>query len=92
MDAVSELFREQPDVERVHDGAHGRNREVRFQVLLGVPTERADAVFPSNTEPPERLSELLGSVADLRVRGDLVTALPDRDHPAVLVEAPAVLE
>ena len=44
VDDVRELLGEQPDVQRVQHRAEARDREVRLEVLLRVPAERADAV------------------------------------------------
>ena len=48
--------------------AHRRDGEVRLEVLLGVPLERADAVTGLDAEPLERGRELLGASGDLDER------------------------
>jgi hypothetical protein len=49
-DDEHELLGEQPDVQRVQDGAHARHREVRDQVLRVVPHERADPLVAGDPE------------------------------------------
>ncbi len=44
IDDVSELIREQSQVERVQHRAHRRNREVGFHMFLLVPAERAYSI------------------------------------------------
>ena len=87
---VRELLREEPDVQRVQDRAHRRDGEVRLEVLLGVPLERADAVAGLDAEPLERGRELLGASGDLGERRPSGAVALERDDFAVTVHGAAV--
>ena len=89
---VGELLREQPDVQRVQHRAHARDREVRLEVRLVVPHERADPVAVADPEAAQPRRELLGPVRDLGERGALDRVAPERRDLAVAVHRPAVPE
>src|SRR2546421_874185 len=89
---VRELLREEPDVQRVEYRAHRRYGEVRLEVLLGVPLERADAVTGLDAEPLERGRELLGTSGDLDEGRPSGAVALERDDLAVTVHGTAVLQ
>jgi hypothetical protein len=92
VDDVLELLGEQPQVQRVHHRAHGRDGEVGLEVLLVVPHERADAVALLDTERRQRTGEPGGAGSHLGVRrAPRRVALPGR-HDGVGVDRRAVPE
>ncbi len=63
---VHQLLARQADVERVEHSAHARDGEVRLEVLLVVPHERADRIARADPEAAERGGEPVGVVSHLR--------------------------
>ena len=68
VDDEGQLFGEEPDVERVQDGAHARDGEVGLHVRLVVPHERRHAVTGLHAEFAQRRGQLLGALGDLEER------------------------
>ena len=92
VDDVGQLLGREPDVEGVQHRAHGGNGEVRLEVALVVPAERADAVPRLDAQPGQGGGELLGPVAtSVKVALRLPTFL-DGDRRAVAVDLLAVAE
>ena len=75
IDDERELLGKEADVEGVHDRAHRRDREVRLEVLLAVPAERAYAILALDPELGERVGELVDTVTHLRIGADPVATL-----------------
>ncbi len=92
VDDVDELFGEQPDVERMKDGAHGAAREICFEMLLAVPAKRRDTVAETHAELGQCVGELSRSISHRREARDAVFAFVDRDDSAIPVDASSVLE
>src|SRR5215472_17088181 len=68
VDDILELLGEKPQVEGVEDSAHQRHCEVCFEMLLGVPRQRPDAIIGSHAEAPQRSRQLFRPIGDRRVR------------------------
>src|ERR1700738_3840080 len=65
VDHEGQLLGEEPDVEGVHHRPHGRNGQVRLEMLLVVPAERADPVALAYPKPAEASAQPLDSLGDL---------------------------
>ncbi len=64
---VGDVVRVQPQVERVHHGAGARNREVRLQVRMVIPHERAHALAALEPQAPQRSGERAGAPVEVGV-------------------------
>ena len=92
IDDEGELFREEADVERVHDRAHRRDGVVGFEVLLSVPAEGSDAIAGADAETLERTGEAANAIAHFAEGGAAgVIAHPCKDF-ALAVDSDAMLE
>src|SRR5262245_42749532 len=92
IDDVGELIGKQPDVQRVQNCSHTRNRQVRFEVLLVVPAERAYAIAGGNSQPFESACEPAGSFRYVAKRRALAAVLGQRHHLARGIDRTAVFE
>jgi hypothetical protein len=66
---VGELVGVKPEVEGVEHRPHGRDGEVRLEVLLVVPAQRRDAVPGPDAEPRERRGQTAATIDDVAVGG-----------------------
>ena len=87
-----ELLGEEPEVQRVEHRAHAGNREVRLEVLLGVPEEGADPVAGLDPEPGQRRGEPIDPLGHVGERGAPAPVRRRRHHLASPVDLTAVLE
>jgi hypothetical protein len=92
VDHSRELLREQTKVQRVQHRPHAGNREVRLDVLLGVPQERPDPVPGLDPEPDEGRREPRRAIADLGERRSPRAVRRRRHDLASPVDLTAVLE
>ena len=89
---IHQLLARQADVERVEHSAHARDGEVRLEVLLVVPHERADGIARADPEAAERGGEPVGVVSHLSVRGPPDTVARERHALRAGVDATAVAQ
>ena len=92
IDDLRQLRRWQPQVEGVEDRAHGRDGEVRLQVLLVVPGERAHAIAGDDPEPAQRAGETVHTLRHLGIAGVPGLLALERDDLAVREHRGAVAE
>ena len=92
IDHVGQLVGEEPDVEGVEHGAHGRCGQVRLQVGLVVPQEGAHPVVAGDPEPAKGGGQLVGSIADFGESGLIVLARwsGDRQYLTLPVDGPSM--
>ncbi len=55
---VDDLFREEPDVQRMQDSAHGGHSQIGNKVLGVVPHEGGHALVAIDTQAPQGVGEL----------------------------------
>ena len=89
---VGELVGEQADVERVEHAAHAGDREVRLEVLLGVPRERRDPITRLDAEAAERGRQQVDPVRHLCEGGATARVALERDHLTVAEDRAPVAE
>ena len=63
---VDDLLGEEPDVQGVQDGAHGRHGQIGHEMLGVVPHERRDPLVAVDTQAAQGVGELSGPGAHLR--------------------------
>src|SRR5260370_39664670 len=90
VDYVLELLGEEADVEHVEHGAHRRDGEIGFQVLLGIPSECPYPVPGSNSQPAKSARKPVGSLCDDRETGPSAAVRLASDHLAFGINPSAV--
>ena len=76
------LFYRQTDVDRVHDGAHGRYRQIRLHVRRVVPAEGGDPVAATDTEGRECACQALGLICHIAIRRPVRLLAIENPDPA----------
>jgi hypothetical protein len=89
---VGQLLGEQPQVQRVEDGAHRRDGHVGLQVLLVVPGEGADPVALADPQAGQGSSQPVGPLGHLGEGGPPARLALECHHLALAEDAPAVAE
>ncbi|MNT31096.1 hypothetical protein D3C72_1669190 [compost metagenome] len=80
IDDIGDLFREQPGIDGVADGAHAGDAVVDLQVAIAVPRQRADSFTLLHAQRAERLGHLAGPQLAVAVGVAVEVALgPPRD-------------
>ena len=67
IDDISELFRMEPQVQGMQNGARGGHAEISFQVLMLVPHQACDAVSFGNSGALQSRRQLPGTPVQIAI-------------------------
>ena len=77
VDRVGDLFRRQPDIDRLQHHSHHRNGEKRFEKPVAVPIENADGVARANSNAMQGRSEAADALPDVAIGEALKIPIDD---------------
>src|ERR1700761_3601333 len=72
---ISEVFRTEPDIKRMHNRSHTWDRKISFEMLIVIPAERGDPVPRPDAEPVKSNGQLLHPNSEVSVRVAMNTSV-----------------